>query len=179
MSEWDYSWDYGGSQPYDDWSWNMGNVGAASTPDFYNSPAYQSFTGWGDPTGPGSSGDTSGGGWWGSLGGILGGVGSFLGKNAGTLGPLASTLGGVASGALGSNAAGEASAQQAAALNRGIDLQTAQWLQQQANQAPWLQAGQQALGQLQGLSGQPGPQMPGTKRASAVEAMMQAEVPMI
>ena len=87
--------------------------------------------------------------------------GSFLGENAGTLGPLASTLGGVVFGAIGSNAAGEASAQQAAALNRGIDLSTAQWLQQQANLAPYLQAGQQGLSQLQSIMGREQPALPG------------------
>jgi hypothetical protein len=164
MADWGYD-DNWGAGSYDDWSGYGGNVGAQSSPDFYSSPAYQAFTGWGDPTGPGSSGDTSGGGWWGNIGGILGGVGSFLGQNAGTLGPLASTLGGVASGAIGSNAAGNASAQQAEALNRGIDLQTAQWLQQQQAQAPWLQAGQQALGHLTGRMDWAGPAQPGATSA--------------
>ena len=164
MADWGYD-DNWGVGSYDDWSGYGGTVGASSSPDFYSSPAYQAFTGWGDPTGPGSSGDTSGGSWWGNIGGILGGVGSFLGQNAGTLGPLASTLGGVASGAIGSNAAGNASAQQAEALNRGIDLQTAQWLQQQANQAPWLQAGQDALGHMTGRMAWQGPQQPGATSA--------------
>ena len=95
------------------------------------------------------------------MAGRLGSIGSFLGKNAGTLGPLASTLGGVVSGAIGSNAAGNASAQQAEALNRGIDLSTAQWLQQQQNLAPYLQAGQQGLSQLQSLMGREQPALPG------------------
>jgi len=78
---------------------------------------------------------------------------------------LVSTLGGVASGAIGSHAARDASAQQTAALNRGIDLQTAQWLQQQANQAPWLQAGREALGHMQGRMAWGGPQQPGATPA--------------
>jgi hypothetical protein len=84
----------------------------------------------------------------------LGSLGSFLGKNAGLLGPAASALGSLGGGAIGSNASSDAARLQAAAINRGLDLQTAQWLQQQANQAPWLQAGQQALPQLQQLAGQ-------------------------
>ena len=184
MSEWDYSWDYGGSQPYDNWSWDAGALPGGFTPDYsYDYGGQQAYDNWSGSGGAGAlsledqvrqalaarpdlygSASTPGG-LGSSILGALGSVGSFLGKNAGTLGPLASTLGGVASGAIGSNAAGEASAQQAAALNRGIDLQTAQWLQQQANQAPWLQAGQQALGQLQGLSGQAGPQQPGVTSA--------------
>ena len=159
MADWGYD-DNWGAGSYDDWSGYGGNVGVSSSPDYsYDYGGQQAYDTWS------GSGDTSGGSWWGNLGGILGGVGSFLGKNAGTLGPLASTLGGVVSGAIGSNAAGNASAQQAEALNRGIDLQTAQWLQWQANQAPWLQAGQQALGQLQGVSGRDGPQQPGATSA--------------
>ena len=191
--DYDYSWDYGGTQPYDNWS--NGNVWAGGSPTFDESgggggwgydpstmlfqqnPLYEGGTpsggGWGyDPsTGQFSnapiSGDTSGGGggWLSSLMGGLGAVGGFLGRNAGTLGPLVSTLGGVASGAIGSNAARDASAQQTAALNRGIDLQTAQWLQQQANQAPWLQAGREALGHMQGRMAWSGPQQPGATPA--------------
>jgi hypothetical protein len=152
----DYSYDYGGQQPYDNWS-GSGGAGALSLEDLVRQAIAARPDLYGSASTPG--------GWGSSVLGALGSVGSFLGKNAGTLGPLASTLGGVASGAIGSNAAGNASAQQAEALNRGIDLQTAQWLQQQANQAPWLQAGQQALAQLQGVSGRDGPQQPGATSA--------------
>ena len=176
MADWGYD-DNWGAGSYDDWSGYGGNVGVSSSPDFYSSPAYQAFTGWGDPTGPGSSGDTSGGSWWENIGGILGGVGSFLGQNAGTLGPLASTLGGVASGAIGSNAAGKASAQQAAALNRGIDLSTAQWLQQQANQAPYLQAGQQGLSHLQSSWGVGRPRPAGGHASRAGEPVSVCRAP--
>lgn len=152
MSEWDYSWDYGGAAPYDDWSW-------ASTPDYMSGDAYQQFTGWGDPTGPGSSGDTGfsgegSGGWLSSVLGSLGGL-------SGVIGPALSAGGALAGGAIGSNAASDASRLQADALNRGIDLQTAQWLQQQGNLAPYLQAGQGGLAQLQQLAGREAPALPG------------------
>ena len=175
--DYDYSWDYGGTQPYDNWS--DGNVWAGGSPTFDESGggggfqnAYNQFLGWGGDerqTGwyQNADLDTSGGGgnWLNTIIGGLGAVGGFLGKNAGTLGPLVSTLGGVASGAIGSNAARDAAAQQTAALNRGIDLQTAQWLQQQANQAPWLQAGREALGHMQGRMAWSGPQQPGATPA--------------
>jgi hypothetical protein len=172
--EFDYSWDYGGSQPYDNWSWDA----TASQPS-----AWDTFTGWGGDetqtgwyqnadldTGLSSSAGTSGAGggsgnWLSSVLGGLGSVGSFLGKNASWLGPAASTLGSVGAGALGARAATSASDAQAAALNRGIDLQTAQWLQSQANQAPWLQAGQTALGHLTGRMAWAGPQQPGATPA--------------
>jgi hypothetical protein len=83
-----------------------------------------------------------------------GGGGGGLGSLASLLGPGLSALGSLGTGLLGANAAGNASAAQAAALNRGIDLQTAMWLQQQQNQAPWLAAGQQALPQLQQVAAQ-------------------------
>jgi hypothetical protein len=73
------------------------------------------------------------------------------------LGPALQAGGALAGGAIGSNASQDASRLQANALNRGLDLQTAQWLQQQANQAPWLQAGQQALPQLSQLANQQPP----------------------
>ena len=109
-----------------------------------------------DPYGPGSSGDASYGGegggsnWLQSILGSLGGL-------SGALGPLLQAGGALAGGAIGSNASSDAARLQANALNRGMDLQTAQWLQQQANQAPWLQAGQQALPQLMKLAGQEPP----------------------
>ena len=147
-----------------------GDVGAYSSPDYFQSPAYQAFTGWGGDetqTGwyQGADLDTSsgGGGFLGGLGSVLGGIGGFLGKNAGLLGPLASTLGSLGGGAIGSNAANEAARLQAAALNRGINLSEAQWLQQLARTQPWVQAGQQALGTLQGLAGQQLPGLPGTQ----------------
>ena len=67
--------------------------------------------------------------------------------------------GSLGGGAIGSNAANEAARLQSQALNRGIDLQTAQWLQQQQNLAPYLQAGQGGLAQLQQLAGREQPSM--------------------
>jgi hypothetical protein len=102
-------------------------------------------------------GGGTGGGWLGTALGALGSVGGFLGKNASWLGPAVSGLTSLGAGAMGASAASDAAALQAAALNRGIDLQTAQWLATQANQAPWLEAGRSALGQLQTLAGQAQP----------------------
>lgn len=125
-----------------------GDVGAYSSPDYFSSPAYQQFTGWGGDetqTGwyQGADLDTSGGGGnW--LSSVLGGLGGLKGL----IGPAVSTLGSLGAGAIGSNAASDASRLQANALNRGLDLQTAQWLQQQAQQAPWMEAGRGALGEL-------------------------------
>jgi hypothetical protein len=99
------------------------------------------------------------------LAGAGGGGGGGLGSLASLLGPGLSALGSLGTGLLGANAAGNASAAQAAALNRGIDLQTAQWLQQQQNLAPWLAAGQQALGHMTGRMGWGGPQAPGATPA--------------
>jgi hypothetical protein len=171
MSEWDYSFDYGGEQPYDNWSWDTGG-GAA---DWVTGGT----GGWGyDPTTlqfSQSPMDTSGGGGgngWNAILGGLGSVGSFLGKNAGVLGPLISGAGSLAGGSLGANASNDAARLQADALNRGMDLQTAQWLQQQANQAPWLQAGQQALPQLQQLAGQAQPQLQQTAPLTGTGAPM-------
>ena len=48
-------------------------------------------------------------------------------------------------------------------MQRGLDLQTAQWLQQQQNLAPYLQAGQGGLAQLQQLAGRQQPNLPGTQ----------------
>ena len=139
--EWDYGNEWGAS--YDPWYPEVTNAGGVT--DYFQSPAYQSFTGWGDPAGPGTSGDTSGGSWWNTVLGGLGQVRNFLGQNAGVIGPLAGAAGSIAGGAIGSNAAQDASRLQADALNRGVDLQTAQWLQQQQNLAPYLQAGQQGV----------------------------------
>lgn len=143
--EWDYSNDWGASAPYDDWSWNAG----ATAPDYFQSDAYKTFTGWGGdetqmPWYQGADLDTSGAGGGGWLSSVLGGLGGL----SGLLGPAASALGSLGAGALGSRASSDAAALQAAALNRGIDLQTAQWLQSQANQAPWIEAGRGALGEL-------------------------------
>ena len=91
----------------------------------------------------------AGGNWWQSILGSLGGLSGVLGPPPGG--------GALAGGAIGSNASSDAARLQSNALNRGLDLQTAQWLQQQANQAPWLQAGQQALPQLMKLAGQEPP----------------------
>lgn len=158
--EFDYSWDYGGDTPYDNWSWDAG----AMSPDFFQSDAYKAFTGWGDPSGPGSSGDplfsgAGGGGLLSTLGSLAGGLGGLLGRNASWLGPAVSGLTGLGTGAIGASAASDAARLQSQALNRAIDLQTAQWLAQQERTAPWVQAGQQALGQLQGLAGQGQPML--------------------
>lgn len=85
-----------------------------------------------------------------TLGSLGSGLGKFLGSNASWLGPAASALGSLGTGLLGANASSDAAAAQSAALNRAIDLQTAQWLQQQQNQAPWLEAGRLALGDMTG-----------------------------
>jgi hypothetical protein len=143
-----------------------------------DTPGWEAFTGWGgDETQQGwyqnADLDTSGGGgnWLQTILGGLGGAGKLLaggggaGGGAGLLGPLLASLGSVGGGAIGSNAANEAARLQAAALNRGIDLSTSQWLQQQARTQPWVQAGQQALGTLQGLAGQQLPGMPGATPA--------------
>lgn len=145
-------------------------------------PAWDDFLSWGGdetqmPWYQGADLDTSGGGGWlssllGGLGGLLlgrGGTGTGTGGGGGgLLGPLLSGLGSLGGGLLGSNASNEAARLQAQALNRGLDLQTAQWLQQQAQQAPWLAAGQQALPELQRLAGQgqptfQPPDLPGTQ----------------
>lgn len=130
----------GGADMESDYSWDYGDE--------------QPYDNW-------SWDDTSdaGGNLWSTLGSLASGAAKFLGSNASWLGPLVSSAGSLAGGAIGSQASRDASAAQANALNRGLDLQTAQWLQQQANQAPWLKAGQQALPQLQQLAGQ-GPQAP-------------------
>ena len=180
MAEWDYGNDWGasydpsyyyagGSPTFDESGGYAQAIGPGLGWDFSSNPAYQQFTGWGDPTGVGSSGDTNftgeGSGFGASILGALGSVGSFLGNNASWLGPLAAAGGSLAGGAMGSQASNEAARLQAAALNRGLDLQTAQWLQQQANQAPWLEAGQQALGHLRGRMEWAGPQQPGATPA--------------
>ena len=150
VSEWDWT-DYGGGDYPGDYSYAGGSptLSESGGGNYFNSPAYQQFTGWGDPTGVGSSGDPNAGdgSWWSSVLGSLGGL-------SGILGPALSGAGSLASGAIGSTAARDASAAQTQALNRGIDLQTAQWLTSQANQAPWLAAGMGALPQLQQLASQ-------------------------
>ena len=189
MAEWDYSEPIGPGLGWDaspDYGWGgydapigpgLGwDTGGYPTGSFLESPAYGAFTGWGDPTGPGSSGDTSfsgegsgglmsilaslGPGALTALRGLVGG-GEGGGGLADWLGPLIAGAGGIAGGAIGSNAANEAARLQAAAANRGIDLQTSQWLQQQQNLAPYLQAGQQGLSQLQQLAGREQPGLPG------------------
>jgi len=169
--DFDYSWDYGGdARPIDSFLGWGDPYGPGSSGD--PNQAYMDFLSWEDPTGPGSSGDPGfsgegggGGTWLSSVLGALGSVGGFLGKNAGVLGPAASALGSLGAGALGATASEGAAAAQAAALNRGLDLQTAQWLQSQANQAPWLQAGQGALSHLTGRSTWAGPERPGATPA--------------
>lgn len=137
----------------------------ASRPDLYGPGAAADYLaqGGGYPTGGGDPG----GGFWGSLGNLLLGAGGAAAGAAGgsggggILGPLLSSLGSLGGGAIGSNAANEAARLQSQALNRGIDLQTAQWLQQQQNLAPYLQAGQGGLAQLQQLAGREQPGLPG------------------
>ena len=158
----DYNWDYGveyepeywaGGSPTFDESAYSAPIGPGMGWDFSSAPSYQQFTGWGDPTGPGTGDYTGGEGgshWWQNALSTLGGL-------SGVLGPALQAGGALAGGAIGSNASSDAARLQSNALNRGLDLQTAQWLQQQANQAPWLQAGQQALPQLMQLAGQEPP----------------------
>jgi hypothetical protein len=157
MADWNYddflSW--GGDETQMDWYQNADLD--YNYDDFLRWGGDETQQGWYTPETMDWGGDGGGGGGSGLLGTILGGlgsVGSFLGNNARTLGPLLSGAGSLAGGALGSNASSDAARLQAAALNRGMDLQTAQWLQQQANQAPWLRAGQEALPQLQQLAGE-------------------------
>jgi hypothetical protein len=150
MAEWGYD-DNWGAGAYDPWFPETGGS--------QGNMAWEQFTGWGDPTGPGSSGDTDfsgegSGNWLQSVLGSLGGL-------SGVLGPALSAGGALAGGAIGSNAASNAAGLQSQALNRGIDLQTAQWLQQQGNLAPYLQAGQQGLSTLQQLAGREAPGLPG------------------
>jgi hypothetical protein len=95
--------------------------------------------------------DTGGGSNW--LSSIL----SALGPAASVIGPILKGGASLVGGNIAANASQDAAAAQTSALNRGFELQTAQWLQQQANQAPWLQAGQQALPELQKLAGQAAP----------------------
>ena len=138
-----------------------------------DTPGWEDFTGWGgDETQQGwyqnADLDTSGqGGLWNTILGGLGGAGKMLlgggvggQSSGGLLGPLLSGAGSLAGGAIGSNAANDAARLQAAALNRGIDLSTSQWLNQLERTQPWVQAGQQAVGTLQGLAGQPTPSLP-------------------
>lgn len=177
-----------------EWTGEPGPWQANEAPDMWAgaSPTFdESGGGWGgydQPIGPGLGWDASsyptggggiidpltgnpiqsasgGGGFWNSILGGLGSVGSFLGNNASWLGPLASGAGSLAGGAIGSNAANDAARLQAAALNRGIDLSTSQWLQQLERTAPWVQAGQQSLGTLQGLAGREAPALPGASPA--------------
>lgn len=151
----------GGPMAWDDWGspdwldWSGGGQGPLLT-DAAPGIDWSAFT----SGGPGSwagqvmtdwangRGGSGGGGLLSTLGSLASGAGKFLGSTASWLGPAASALGGLGAGAIGSNAASDAARLQADALNRGLDLQTAQWLQQQANQAPWLEAGRDALGEL-------------------------------
>ncbi|MGH9285287.1 MAG: hypothetical protein ACRD0M_06370, partial [Acidimicrobiales bacterium] len=159
----DFSYDdflgWGGDetqQPWYDWA----------TQTSADDPAMAAFLGWGgdetqqpwyDPAQiAGGGGD-----WLSSVLGGLGSVGRFLGSNASVLGPLVGAGTSLGSGLLGSRASSDAARLQAAALNRGLDLSTAQWLAQEARLAPWAAAGQSALGNLQGMAGQALPQIPG------------------
>jgi hypothetical protein len=132
---------------------------------------------WGDFTrgGPGSwygqettdwangpSDDGRGGGIPPWLSSILGAVGPAL-KQFG--GPAATTIGSLLNAGNASGAAQQAGQQESSALNRGIDLQTAQWLQQQQNLAPYMQAGTQGLQGLQDLLQRDQPGLPGATPA--------------
>jgi hypothetical protein len=117
--------------------------------DFLNSDAFKAFTSWADPSGPGSSGDPNadgGGANW--LQNIL----SSLGPLKNLIGPALTAAVPLAGGQIGSNAARDASRLQSDALTRGMNLQEAQWLQQQRNQEPWMKAGREALPELQRLA---------------------------
>jgi hypothetical protein len=136
-------WSSGGGA-MDGINWNDPTQWPTETPENWYRDVGQ-YIGGSDPNAEGG-----GAGWLSSVLGSLGQVGSFLGKNAGWLGPAVSGLAGLGAGALGSQAARDAAGAQTDALNRALELQTAQWLQQQANQAPWLEAGRAALGDLTG-----------------------------
>ena len=181
MAEWGYEDDWGAtydpSYYYAGGSPTFDESGGGYNPDFYSAPMGPGL-GWdassypgggmsslsledqvrqaiaGRPDLYGSASQPQG--WLASVLGSLGGLGG-AGGLAGILGPALSAAGGIAGGAIGSNASNEAARLQAAALNRGIDLQTAQWLQQQGNLAPYLQAGQQGLSALQQLAGREAP----------------------
>jgi hypothetical protein len=134
-------------------NWNDPTQWPTETPENWYRDVGQ-YIGGSDPNAEGTDG-----GWLSSVLGTLGQVGGFLGKNASWLGPAVSGLTSLGAGAMGAGAAGDAAAAQAGALQRGLDLQAAQWLQTQANQAPWLEAGRQALPQLQQLAGQGAPSL--------------------
>ncbi len=57
----------------------------------------------------------------------------------------------VASAAIGSNAANTAAQQQVDQQNKALDFQKQQWAATQANQAPFIQGGQKAFGQLSSM----------------------------
>jgi hypothetical protein len=169
MSEWydlgggDFPGDYyaGGSSTFNEGggAWDLSGYGTPNTGmpysmdiNDYTTPAGNWYQDTGQYIGGSDLAGAGGGGLWNTLLGGLGSVGGFLGRNASWLGPAASGLAGLGAGALGSNAAQDAARLQTSALNRGLDLQTAQWLQQQANQAPWLEAGRTALGHMAGRS---------------------------
>jgi hypothetical protein len=76
---------------------------------------------------------------------------SLLGTAAGAFfgGPAGAAIGGALGGGLDqSNAASDAASTTAAATNQATALQREQWLAQQAQQKPWLEAGQTALNAL-------------------------------
>jgi hypothetical protein len=135
-------WDYGGEQPYDDWSWDRGSIDF--TPDYsYDYGGKQPYDDW---SGRGDGGVNKGGT---DIMSILASLGPAALK---ALPGLLSGATSLAGGRIGSNAAQDASRLQSDALTRGINLQEAQWLQQQKNQAPWLKAGQEALPELQRMA---------------------------
>ncbi len=69
------------------------------------------------------------------------------------LGGLAAAGGSVAASKIQSGAAKDAAATQQTEANQALDFQKQQYADQKANQAPWLAAGQTALGQLSSLTG--------------------------
>lgn len=87
---------------------------------------------------------------------------------ASLIGGLASAGGSIFSGILGSNAAEQAAQEQAQTAQEGINLEQQEFTTQQANQAPYLQAGDQSLASLlQGLNtGQFGPAATGKAPAA-------------
>ncbi len=75
-----------------------------------------------------------------------------FGLSAGAIIAGGAVIGGIGGALIGSNATGNAAKTQADAANNATNIQYQEWLQQQANQAPYLKAGQGALSQLSGMA---------------------------
>jgi hypothetical protein len=113
---------------------------------------YEDFVSWDEPYGPGTGDEATGDTNW---------LSSILGIVSPLLGPAATAIGSLTNANRASNAAQQAGTQEASALNRGIDLQTAQWLQQQGNLAPYQEVGKQGLSALMQLGHREQPALPG------------------